>query len=221
MNKDSLFLIVCSCLTVGFVYFFGKARDHFSDSHFLAEELRAEKKHNREKDLELELAYQRLFDFEQTVIAELPEDARKDRDFKLKFRAPAAVHPVDFSGSLLAKGKKLFAAKDLEGAKKIFKEFESKYPQSLNLPEALFLKAESHFLSNEFEDCLATADMMLQHYPQNDSTGFLMIRMGQIFEFRKRDEEAIQVYRTILAQFDNPLLKTQAKKLLAQLEKRE
>lgn len=219
MNREALFLILCSCLTAFFVYFFGKAKDHFSDSKFLSIELSDYKDRLKKRDLEVELAEQRLFDFEQSVIANLSDKSLKERTLRTQLRAPAAIHRIDYSVSILNDAKKYFQDKEFDKAKHKFKEFEEKYPYSIHLPEVLFLKAESHFLSSEFESCLEIADVMLQHYPENEFTGFLLIRMGQIFEFRKRHDEAAQVYRTVLKKFENQQLRLQAKKSLDDLEK--
>lgn len=218
MNKDALFLILVSCLTAGFVYFFGKFKEHYSDELFTALELSKHERLLQQKELELQVARQQMFDFEQSVIAGLPKEGKSFVALRSQFRAPASEPLVDLSEAILKKGQELFNAGDYKEAIASFKEFEEKHPTSLLVPKAIFLRAEAEFKSSQFESFLETCDMMLTHYPENEFTGFLMVRMAQVYEFRKRVPEAKRIYTAVMGQFKNPQLKEQARRSLEILE---
>lgn len=218
MKKDALFLILVSCLTAGLVYFFGKFKDHYSDELFLSLEISKHERMLEKKDLELQVAHQRFFDFEQSVIAQLPKEGKQYVALRSNFRAPAAVETLEFAEALLAKGQEHFNDKEYPEAIQVFRQFEKKHPTSLLLPKAIFLRAEAEFLSGEFENFLGTTDFMMSHYPENELSGFLMVRMAQVYEFRKRVPEAKQIYSSVMDKFKNPQLKEQARRSLEVLE---
>ena len=65
----------------------------------------------------------------------------------------------------------------------------------------------------------AATPRALFNYPDNELTGFIMLRMGQIFESRERKNEALEVYRVVMDNFkDSADLKTQAGMLARKLE---
>ena len=223
VNKNSLFLILISVLTTVFVYFFSKAKDTFGDVHFLSRQVRLQRDLLKQKDLQIHLAEAKVFDIQQEVLAHLPKSQTENIATlsKSNFRIPASVSGLDLSGIILARGKSSFNKKNFAESISTFKELELKFPSSPNIPEAVYLKSESYFLTNRFEDCLKSLDTLVQHYPHAEVTGYGLIRMGQILEIRKRDLEAREVYRTVLREFNYSKLQKQAQKLLEENLRKE
>ena len=60
---------------------------------------------------------------------------------------------------------------------------------------------------------------MMNHYPQNEMTGYLMLRNAQILTQKRRNVEASELYRVIIRQFQtSEMLKQQAQKMLQGVE---
>ncbi|MNT14759.1 hypothetical protein D3C72_1497750 [compost metagenome] len=78
--------------------------------------------------------------------------------------------------------------------------------------------AESYFLKRDFRESLTQIDEMVSQYPDNDLTGYILLRMGQISEMNSQTEEASEIYKTVLKSFKNNDLKTQAKRLAQGVE---
>ena len=87
------------------------------------------------------------------------------------------------------------------------------------IPEVLFFQAESLFLLSDYVESLKVMDQLMMQFPQNELTGFIMLRMAQIMQARNQNEKAAEVYSLIMDRFKSSRdLKQQAEKLLASLE---
>ena len=59
---------------------------------------------------------------------------------------------------------------------------------------------------------------MLNLYPESELTGFALLRMGKIYEFQDRREDAIDLYQTILRSFPQRDVAGQASRSLRSVE---
>jgi TolA-binding protein len=84
--------------------------------------------------------------------------------------------------------------------------------------ESYFLMAEGHFLSNELEECTAIVQQMVDLFPQHELTGFALIRLGRIYEIQNRNEEAVDIYKTVLRSYPQRDVASQAKASLKGVE---
>ena len=116
------------------------------------------------------------------------------------------------------RAKKLFRDKQFGLAARAFVEFIDKNPFSMDINEAFFLLSESYFQMDDYERCLTTVEKMIELFPESELTGYAMIRMGKIYEYQERPEEAVDIYQTVLLTFPERGIASQARKSLQSVE---
>lgn len=222
-NQSSLFVVFCLCLTAGLLSVYAIFVGYFNGHQQYEMRLTAlQKQVDKEKFDNSLLTYQ-LKDFQQTVAQVLPDNKKLQAKYDLKnlassVRAPASDEALDLSPVLFEKGKKFFNSQSYDKAIQQFNALTDKYPLSSHAVEAKFFIAESYFLKKDFKSCLQEIDSMVSQYPDNDLTGFILLRMGQISEANNQVEEASEVYKTVAKNFKNEKLKEQARKLAQSVE---
>ena len=61
-------------------------------------------------------------------------------------------------------------------------------------------------------------DKMVELFPENRLTGYAMLKVGGVYEVDGRHEDAIRVYKTIIAVYKDKKLLSQAQKSVKGLE---
>lgn len=203
-------------ILVGWIHFYSTSREFLSgkDSYKKKiEKLQVELKKERMKTL---LSEYRFRDFTQSVAVLLPTLPDKNQ-YPQRNLASVVSKPdndqlkIEFSSSLLDQGKKFFREEDFFKAISLFKNLIQRYPSSVHAVEAYFLLVESYLKVGEIDECISTIDTMVQLYPENDLTGFALIRLGELFAKRERMEDAQSIFQTILNSFENPELRNEAR----------
>jgi TolA-binding protein len=183
---------------------------------------RLEKQIEQEK-LRTLLVQNQLQDLSQDVARQIPVEKLKVtsaaeyklKQFGLAMRVPASAEKPDLSSVLMEKGKTEYKSEKFDRAVKTFREVLEKYPTSSQIIEAHFLLGESLFQANRYDECLDIVYEMMNHFPQSEMTGYLMLRNAQILQLRRRHGEAVELYRVIMRNFkSSEALRTQAEKLL-------
>lgn len=178
-------------------------------------------------EFKMALLQNQLLDFQQSVAAVLPPHSqiRNDvanyelKNFSSGLRAPASIAQMDLSGTIFEKGKKLFKDQKYEKSIKEFRKVLEDYPLSRYKVESHFFMAEAYFLQKDYKSSLDLIDQMIMQYPDNDLTGYIMLRMGQISELNNRIEEASEVYKTVQSHFKkNEQIRQQAHQLIDGLQ---
>jgi tetratricopeptide (TPR) repeat protein len=82
----------------------------------------------------------------------------------------------------------------------------------------MFLLVECNFILREFENTIAYTNKMLDLYPENELTGFAMLRLGKVYEEQDRLEDAIEIYKTLLNTFPNRGVASAARNSLRSVE---
>lgn len=198
---------------------------HFSPTQEQAQEIvRLEQKLGEQK-IEIARHQVEMLDLQQQVARNLPAlDSVERRAQNFNSRSIASVsqqalRTIDLSSSILERGKKLFREKKFFEAQLAFSELIEKYPTSQVRVEAQFFYAESLFLQKKIPECLDVIDFMMTQFPDNELTGFIMLRMGQILQAKGHGEEAIEVFRVVGQHFkENQELKKQAEKMQRSVE---
>ena len=113
--------------------------------------------------------------------------------------------------TLFETGKAHYRDKDFAKANRAFKQVIDKFGFSPNVVEAYFLMAEGYFQMNEMEECTNVIQQMVELFPTHELTGFAMVRLGRIYEAQNRNEEAVDIYRTVLRSFPQRDVASQAK----------
>lgn len=218
-NQNSFFIVFCLCLTLGLVSAYAVFVGHFNgQKHYERTLAKLQKQIDNEKLNNSLLSYQ-LKDFQQTVAQVLPDNKKILAKYELQnmasiVRTPASIESLDLSGVYYEKAKKSFAERDYDEAIQKFYDLIEKYPLSKHSVEAHFFIAESYYLKKDFRNSLTEIDKMVTQFPQHDLTGFILLRMGQISELNNQAEEASEIYKTVLGNFENEILKKQANTLV-------
>lgn len=226
-QAQSLFLIFTLILLIGLVEANHVFQRHFSGETALVEKVSRLEKNVEKEKLKLSLAQNQLIDFQSEIaqyvdkgdLKSLADAQYKKKNILSTLRLPASTSEIDMSSAVMSRGKDDFIKNKYLSAIESFKEIVRKYPSSPQVIEANFMLAESYFLAQKPEDCLDVVDKMMIHYPDHDLTGFIMLRMGQILQSRKRSVEAVRVYQIIIEKFKkNEILTKQARELLKSTE---
>lgn len=196
-----------------FQNYFSPQKDQLKQISQLKGEL--ERQHLKVAELESQVV-----DFQQEVAAQLPALENlpgNPKNFQIRNLASVTQKPLEafeMSGPLSEKARAEFRKQDFVASSKTFKAITEKFPTSPQVVEAYFFWAESLFLSNKPQECLDVIEQMLVQYPQHELTGFILLRMGQIFQSRNRGDEAKEVYRSVAKSFSaNAELKKQAEQM--------
>ncbi len=210
-------------LTVGVMNFYYLTKTHFGNKHGLEAQVAQLKNKIKREEMKTQLAQYQMRDFQQTVASLLPAASKGIPDYQKRSIASLVVEPdveklkIDFSSTMFEKGKSAYRESDFERATEIFKNLIAKYPLSKFTIDSYFLLVESHYQAGEIDTCLETVDTMVTLFPEHDLTGFALLRMGQIFASRDRLEDAEQIYRLTLKEFQNSDIRDQATRLIKEI----
>lgn len=189
--------------------------------------------HHLEKNLEaaqLDAALQadHFLEFRQHVAVLMPDVVRDKGEGEegYPFRSLASTLSKGKSDEIrktLAKtifetGKEHFRKREFAKANRSFKQIIDKFGFSPNIAETYFLMAESYFQTGEAEECTRVISQMIELFPSHELTGLAMVRLGRIFEMQNRNEEAVDIYRTVLRSFPQRDVASQAKASLRGME---
>ena len=211
-------------LLLGLMQLYSKARHHFSGlEQTRAELVRVQQELGRQRmvaelaNFERELLRQEA----ATVVAKLD---LKNQDYPT--RQLASVLTVGSheslsldSGQLLMKrAKKDFSnghfVKSAETLERLIQEF----PTAPFSAEGYFLASESRFQLKDFEKCISLVEDMVKLFPENELTGYALLRAAAVFRKRERLDDAAEMYRIVLGSFADANLQKQAKTLLKEIE---
>lgn len=226
--KKGVFLAYCLILGGLFTHVHLYARYKFSgieQARARIDELQRDVERER---FRAELASHELADYRGHVATLLPGALRDSKDNETRYRLRDLASVVQAQdGDRLAleratgvfeKAKERFRSGAFEESAELFVRLIENFPESRHVPEAHFLLAESRFQAKEYDLCLATIESMMALFPESELTGFALLRLGKIYEYQDRLEDAVEVYRAVLSSYrDQPLL-TQARLSLKAVE---
>jgi tetratricopeptide (TPR) repeat protein len=219
-NQNFIFVTFCLVLTLGMLQFRHVLNETYGEERALRSQL-SETEVLVEKEKMKAIVYQnQLIDMQSQVASlELP-DKVQGKEWIQALRVPASVDKLELSSVAFAEGTKAFNGENYANSSKLFRELIEKYPASAKVIEARFLLVESYFRLNRLSECLDQIDEMINHYPDNKLTGYVMLRMGQIFGSKNQPEKMGEVYRMVIKNFSHEkALVAQAEELLNKAEK--
>ncbi len=219
--KVTTFLSFILVLTLGWMQFYAAVRERFNGVQELRTQAELVKKQNERRELDVALDREQFLEFRQSVATLMPE-ALKEKGLGEEgypFRSLAStitrseVMEVKktIAKTLFERGKSYFRGREYAKAIKTFKQVIDRFGFSTQVAEAYFLMAESQFQENELEECTTTIQQMVELFPQHELTGFSLIRLGRIYEIQNRNEEAIDIYRTVMRSYPQRDVASQAK----------
>lgn len=121
------------------------------------------------------------------------------------------------ANSLMLQGKQSYDQGEYLEASKSFKKILEFYSFSQHIIEAHFLYSESLFKMGDIESSAAVIKRMIELFPDDELTGYAMIRLGRIFESQRRSTEALDVYNTVLSSFPQRGLASEASQAIQEL----
>lgn len=211
-------------LTIGWMQLYSAVREQFNGNS----EFRAEIHRLREEVAELEtdadLQAEHFLEFRQHVATLMPDVLKKKSDGEegYPFRSLASIltrtEAVEvrktIAQTLFETGKSHYRKKEFAKANRAFKQLIDKFGYSPQVVEAYFLMAEGYFQDGEMEECTKIIQQMVELFPTHELTGFAMIRLGRVYENQNRNEDAVDIYRTVLRAFPQRDVASQARSSL-------
>ncbi len=224
-RTQSAFMVFILCLTLGLMGLFFVFQHHFSGVDDLKNEIASLKAQLRGQEMKTELAQYDLRDFAQTVAFLIPsKDDPQGHSYQVRniaslVQTPAESLEVQGKRAQIMKAKKTFQRHDYEAALHQFKELYKQDVGGIYSVEIRYFLAESYYMTKRYGDSLKIIQELVQLFPEHDLTGYGLLRLGQIFNYQNREEEAIEVFQMIRQKFQVPELKAQADLMLKKVRK--
>lgn len=219
--KNSAFLVFSLILFSSLVALHALFQSRLNPTERLEARLRHVEHQRGEAEFRAQLASHRLADYQQEVATILPEALKNkagDEAFSYPLRQLASVVGatnqevlvIERASSLFEKAKAAFREQQYEDSNAVLQDLIAHYPESMHVIEAHFLLAEGQYKLKEKEASVGTIERMIVLFPESELTGFALLRLGRIFETEERLEDAADMYRAVLANFQEPELRRQA-----------
>lgn len=217
--KSQAFLLMALVVLVGNLEIYRHFQFYFSGT----DELKVQNKDLKEKiksqELKFNLVQYQFDEFKQDVATHLPEVAAKMREIEQGYpirniaslvTTPLEIQRIEKASSLFEKGKKQFRDGKFKISNRIFQTLVEKYPESVHVIESYFFLIEGKYQTKELEECVTFVEMIMSKYPENDLTGWSLLRLGKVYEIQERFEDAVEVYKTVIGTYSDSQLKKQA-----------
>jgi TolA-binding protein len=216
--KTPVFVSFCALMTVLIVALHGLMNDNHAPLEKLKAQMALVEKERSRAELRAQLLRHEIADFQNRVATLLPEAVHEVSDpanYPLRQLASVIADPgdsilIERGSGLFEKAKTAFREKDFEGANQLLKSLLARYPESVHVPSAYFLLTEGHYQLKEYTDSIGNVERLIESYPENELTGFALLRLGHIFEAQERLEDAGDVYKSVLSNFTQTELLKQA-----------
>jgi TolA-binding protein len=215
--RNSAFLVFILILFAGLVGLNGYLHQQFTPVGGLSKQIATLKEKNREAEFKRQLAQDQLRDFQNQVAVVLPgaikgksiEDAYPLRQLASVVSKGDSLN-IERASSAFEKAKSEFRDKHFEDTTALLVDLIERHPESSHIIEAHFLLAESRYQMGENERAVETIETMISLFPESELTGFSLLRLGKIFEKQDRLEDAADIYKSVLQNFKQPEIATQA-----------
>ena len=208
-------------MTVMWMQFYASTRETYNgiseykaQIHHLQDEAQAH-------EVETLLQAEHFLEFRQTVATLMP-DVIRDKGMGedgYPYRSLASIITKSqaneirktLAKTLFEKGQEHYRKREFAQANRAFKQVINKFGFSTKVPESYFLMAEGYFQTEELEECTDVIQQMIELFPGHELTGFAMVRLGRIYEMQNRNEDAVDIYKTVLRSFPQRDVASQAK----------
>jgi TolA-binding protein len=211
-------------MLVGWMQFYAAVRERFNGISDYKAEIATLRSRNEEEHLAMALEQEQFLEFRQNVATLMPDVLKKNGlgEEGYPFRSLASTitrGEADqvrqaIAKTLFERGKEYFRKKEYQKSTRLFKQIADKYSFTPYVAESYFLRSESHFQMNELEESTTVIQQMVELFPHHELTGFALIRLGRIYEIQNRNEEAVDIYKTVLRSYPQRDVASQAKKSL-------
>lgn len=227
MNANT-FLSFILVLTLFWMQLYARSREVYNGNaeyRAAVERLREEKQNDEiARDLERE----EFLEFRQSVATLMP-DVLKQKGLGQEgyaYRNLASVLTKSSSDSvrkliaktLFERGKEQFRNKEYEKSSRAFKQIIDRFSYTTYVTEAYFLLAEGYFQQRQLEEATSYIQHMVELFPNHELTGFALVRLGRIYELQHRNDDAVDIYKTVLRSFPQRDVASQARSSLRGVE---
>lgn len=185
----------------------------------------------KNQELKTEISRYQAEDYRQYLAGLLPDVVEKyhlklnpESNQQLRNFASVVIEPdhqsvqIDSTFSQMIKAKKAFSEKQYSETEKILRQLILERGDSPYVVEAYFLLIESEYQLQDYDNCIEHIDSMMSLYPENQLTGFALLRLGKILESQDRYEDAAQIYKAVQKSFKLEQIKHQADNYLKSIE---
>lgn len=224
----SYFLAYILFLCLGWMQFYSHVRETFngiSDYKAQVERLKSEA---RDLKIDRDLEAEHFMEFRQNIATLMPDVLKQKGMGEAGYpyrslastisRVEATQVKETIAKTLFETGKARFHDNEFGKANRAFQQVIDRFSYTPYVTESYFLMAEGYYQQHDYEQCTATIQQMIELFPGHELTGFAMIRLGQIYQSQNRNEEAVDIYRTVLRSFPQRDVASQAKASLKGLE---
>jgi TolA-binding protein len=215
--RNSVFLVFILILFSGFLSLNGYLHQQFTPVKSLNAQIAQLQEKNREGQFKQQLAQDQLADFQSQVAVVLPGVLKgKTIEEAYPLRQLASVVSkgnqlnIERASSAFEKAKSEFRERNFEDTAALLEDLIERHPESTHVIEAHFLLAESEYQMGDSEKAVETIETMISLFPESELTGFSLLRLGKIFEKQDRLEDAADIYRSVLQNFKQPEIASQA-----------
>lgn len=220
--KNSTFLAFALILFSAFMSAYGFLRADLSPERRLQSRLAQVSREKEDAEFRAQLAAHQLADYQQHIATLLPDAIKgKTPQESYPLRQLASVVgsggdalKIERASSQFERAKEAFRNKLFEDSNQMFAKLIEQYPESVHMVESHFLLLEGQFQLGEYEAAIDTTETMIRAFPESELTGFALLRLGRIFEIQDRLEDATEIYRAVLGNYQEPQLVDQAQTAL-------
>lgn len=193
--------------------------DSLSPVDRLKEQLALVEKQRQEANFRALLLADQLAEYRQhvaTLIPDVMKGMNEQEAYPLRQLASVSsgggdVIRIERASGIFEKAKVAFRDKDFEKSNQLLASLIARYPDSVHIAEAHFLLAEGQYQLKDYSAAINTIEKMVDLFPENELTGFALLRLGHIYELQDRVEDAGDIYKAVLANFKQPDLVKQAR----------
>jgi TolA-binding protein len=226
--KNSGFVMACVLVFSAIIALHGLMAGHLASVSHQKNDIKSSALIEQKAQAELRTVrlQEQLFEFQQTVAASLPKALPKNpqtlEQYQLR-KLASVIQTGDTlqilkGSSLLEEAKKQFRKKEFRKASANLAHLIHDYPDSSLLLDAYFLQSEALFQLKKYDDSLSVIESMVTLFPENEATGYALLRLGKIYEQQERSEDAADIYRAVIKHYSTNDLKVQGSKMLKAVE---
>lgn len=228
MNRKAL-IFTSMTMTFASLLFLAEVRDTLNGAEVHQKSAKFWKEKVAREQLKKLIAMGQFADFKQDVALLLPEQIKiqKVEQEKQKLRDLASVIPHEgvheitlghSASAMLEKGKNLVRKRDYQPGIDELKHLIDKFPDSVHVVEAHYLIVEAFSQQDKNTAVIEWVDRMVELFPANRLTGYALLKAGNLYELDGRHQDAIKVYKIIVAVYDDKNLIEQAQKAVRGLQ---
>jgi TolA-binding protein len=219
--KTSLFASFCLSLTTASVLFYGGAREYFNRPDQYLYQIDVLKKNLQREQYKHFLTQYEFEEFRAHVATLLPAAIKEKNSQEKSYPLRSLASVVQKSSgdnvrivrakAIFEQGKKEYFNKNYSAASALFKEILRNHNYSVHVPEAMFLLVQCHFQLREHDAVIELVNKMIDVYPEDELTGYAILRLAQIYRLRDRPGDAVGLYELVLKAFPYPDLTKMAR----------